>query len=108
LFGEPTFTWTATTDAGSGLAEDQLWVDGTLTVDNILASATSVTPTVALTDGAHSWRIYAVTVAGAVRHSHGTWWITLDTTPLAPHAAIRRPPTSPRSRPCASRADRGR
>jgi MYXO-CTERM domain-containing protein len=80
---KPTFTWTATTDAGSGLAKYQLWVDGQLVLDNIPASATSATPTVGLTDGAHGWRIYAVTTAGAVRHSHQSWALTVDTTPPA-------------------------
>jgi MYXO-CTERM domain-containing protein len=83
-----TFTWAATTDAGSGVAKYQLWIDGNLTVDNIPVTATSAAPTTAITDGVHGWRIYAVTVAGAVRHSHETWAITVDTTPPAAFSLV--------------------
>lgn len=85
---KPTFTWTATTDAGSGLARYQLWIDANLAIDNIPAGATSAAPTVALTDSVHSWRIYAVTAAGAVRHSHETWSIPEDTTPPAAFSLV--------------------
>jgi MYXO-CTERM domain-containing protein len=78
----PTFTWNATTDAGSGLAKYQLWIDGALSVDNIDPAVTSASPTNALADGYHSWRIYAVDGSGAAKKSRGNWWIIgVDTTP---------------------------
>ena len=78
---KPTLSWNATTDAGSGLAKYQLWVDGALSVDSIAVAATSSAPANALADGMHSWQIYAVDAAGAVRKSRQTWNIGIDTTP---------------------------
>jgi len=78
---KPALSWNATTDAGSGLAKYQLWVDGALSVDSIAVAATSSAPANALADGMHSWQIYAVDAAGAVRKSRQTWNIGIDTTP---------------------------
>jgi MYXO-CTERM domain-containing protein len=78
---KPTVSWNATSDAGSGLAKYQLWVDAALATDNIDVAATSASPTNALTDGTHKWQIYAVDAAGAVRKSRQTWSIGIDTTP---------------------------
>lgn len=79
----PTFAWNATTDAGSGLAKFQVWIDGNLAVDNISAATTAAAATSALTDGTHSWRAYAVDAAGAVRRSRQTFTVGVDTTPPA-------------------------
>ena len=78
---KPTLSWNATTDAGSGLAKYQLWVDSALSTDSISAATTSATPTNALADGTHTWQIYAVDASGAVRKSRQTWNIGIDTTP---------------------------
>ena len=78
---KPTLSWNAPTDGGAGLAKYQLWVDAALAIDNIAVGATSAKPTNALTDGMHSWQIYAVDAAGAVRKSRQTWNIGVDTTP---------------------------
>jgi len=80
---KPTLSWNAPTDDGAGLAKYQLWVDAVLATDNISVAATSVSPTNALPDGMHSWQIYAVDAAGAVRKSRQTWNIGIDTTPPA-------------------------
>jgi len=77
----PTFTWNATTDAGSGLAKYQVWIDGALVIDAIPATATSAVPTTALTDATHAWRVYAVDAAGAVRRSSQSFALGVDTTP---------------------------
>jgi len=77
----PTFTWNATSDAGSGVAKYQLWIDGILAVDNIAPGATSAAATNALTDGTHRWQIYAIDAAGAVRHSRNSLTVGIDTTP---------------------------
>jgi MYXO-CTERM domain-containing protein len=79
----PTFAWNATTDAGSGLAKYQIWIDGNLAVDNISAATTTAAATSALTDGTHSWQAYAVDAAGAVRRSRQTFTVGIDTTPPA-------------------------
>jgi len=75
----PTFSWNATTDAGSGLAKYQVWIDGALAIDNISATATSVTATAALADGAHTWQTYAVDAAGAFRRSRQKPALSIDT-----------------------------
>ena len=78
---KPALSWISTTDAGSGLAKYQLWVDAALATDSIGAAVTSVSPTNALADGQHSWQVYAVDASGAVRKSRQTWNIGIDTTP---------------------------
>jgi hypothetical protein len=80
----PAFSWNATTDAGSGLAKYQIWIDGKLAVDNIAATATSVTVTAALADGPHTWQTYAVDTAGAFRRSRQKLALSIDT--IAPAA----------------------
>ena len=79
----PTFAWNATTDADSGLANYELWIDGNLAVDNISATANAAAATSALAEGTHFWQAYAVDAAGAVRHSRETFSIGIDTTPPA-------------------------
>jgi MYXO-CTERM domain-containing protein len=81
----PTFTWNATTDAGSGLAKYQIWIDGSIAIDNIAATATTATATTAVVEGVHRWQVYAVDSAGAVRHSRETWTLGVDLTPPTPH-----------------------
>jgi MYXO-CTERM domain-containing protein len=78
---KPTLSWNGTTDAGSGLAKYQLWVDAALATDSVAPAATSTTPANALADGTHTWQIYAVDASGAVRKSRQTWNIGIDTTP---------------------------
>lgn len=90
----PTFGWNATTDAGSGLAKYQLWIDGNLAVDNISTATTTAAATSALADGAHSWQVYAVDAAGAVRHSRETFSVGIDTTPPAAFSLYSPPDQS--------------
>jgi MYXO-CTERM domain-containing protein len=78
--GLPVFTWKGTTDAGSGLAKYQVWIDGSLAIDNIPVSATTATATKAIAEGAHRWQVYAVDNAGAVRRSREEWTLGIDTT----------------------------
>jgi MYXO-CTERM domain-containing protein len=91
---KPTLSWNATTDAGSGVAKYQLWVDGTLSTDNLAAAATSATPASALTDGTHAWQIYAVDAAGGVRQSRQTWKVGIDTTPPQAFSLLSPPDQS--------------
>gem|GEM_PF-2017256 len=74
----PTLTWSASSDANSGLAEYQLWIDGVLNRDNISSIATSTTPISNLSNGSHSWYIVAVDNVGNVRNSTQTWTIQID------------------------------
>ncbi|MBN2559503.1 MAG: hypothetical protein JXQ75_01045 [Phycisphaerae bacterium] len=78
---QPAFSWNATTDAGSGLAKYQLWIDRSLAIDDISAAATSAVPAGAMADGSHEWWVAAVDVAGASRLSRQTWSVRIDTTP---------------------------
>ena len=78
---QPTFTWDASTDANSGLAKYQLWIDGSLNTDNISVSSSSVTPTTTLTNGSHTWEIRAVDNVGNVRSSTQIWTVKIDNLP---------------------------
>lgn len=80
---KPMLSWNGTSDAGSGLASYQLWIDDAMSADGISSSATSAAPVSALVDRMHKWRVYAIDAAGAVRKSNESWWIGVDTTPPA-------------------------
>jgi MYXO-CTERM domain-containing protein len=84
----PTFTWKPTTDAGSGLAKYQVWIDGVLAVDNIPVTATTATATSVVADGAHVWQVYAVDNAGALRRSREDWTLRVDTAPPASFSVV--------------------
>ena len=56
----PTLAWNASSDTESGLAKYQLWINDTLDKDDISSSATSTTPTSALTDGSYTWYVKAI------------------------------------------------
>jgi MYXO-CTERM domain-containing protein len=77
----PTFTWNATSDTGSGLAKYQIWIDGKLAVDNIPPDATTATATSVIADGVHTWQVYALDAAGAIRRSRQILSLGVDTTP---------------------------
>lgn len=78
---QPAFQWSASLDAGSGLAKYQLWIDGTLNRDNIPGTSTSTTPATSLSEGTHTWMIKAVDNVGNVRNSNQTFDIKIDNTP---------------------------
>ena len=78
---QPTLTWSASSDANSGLAKYQLWIDGVLNMDNISVSATSTTPTNSLSNGSHTWEIRAVDNVGNVRLSSTIRSIKIDNRP---------------------------
>jgi predicted GH43/DUF377 family glycosyl hydrolase len=75
----PTLSWNASSDAGSGLAKYQLYIDGSLNRDNISSSAASTTPVSALSDGNHTWYIVAFDAAGNTTQSTSTWTIKVNT-----------------------------
>lgn len=58
----PSFAWEATTDAESGLAKYQLYVDGVLSQDNI--TGTTFSPSTGFSCGNHTWYVRAVDNAG--------------------------------------------
>jgi hypothetical protein len=76
---QPTLSWNASSDAESGLAKYQLYIDGSLNRDNISSSSASTTPVSALSDGNHTWYIVAVDAAGNTTQSTSTWTIKVDT-----------------------------
>jgi hypothetical protein len=63
-YSNPTFSWNSSSDAESGLAKYQLYIDGNLDTDNISSSATSVVSTNALSCVAHTWYVKAIDNAG--------------------------------------------
>ncbi len=74
----PTFSWAGSLDATSGLARYQLHVDQTINRDNIPPDTTAVTPTSALTEGLHTWKVVALDNAGNSRESNSSS-VTVDT-----------------------------
>lgn len=82
----PLFAWQASSDALSGLARYQLYVDGLLNRDNVVTSTTSITATSPLTDGQHIWKAVAVDNAGNTRDSSTINSLTVDT--IAPTISI--------------------
>ncbi|MCK4891961.1 MAG: DUF2341 domain-containing protein [Candidatus Pacebacteria bacterium] len=60
----PTFSWNAAFDMGSGLAKYQLYIDNSLDTDNISDSTTSIAPTNSLSCGNHIWYIRSTNNAG--------------------------------------------
>ncbi|MEI6346459.1 MAG: LamG-like jellyroll fold domain-containing protein [Bacteroidota bacterium] len=79
---QPTLSWSSSSDVSSGMAKYQLWIDGALNKDNIPLGTTSTTPTIALSNGSHTWEIRAIDNAGNVRNSTQNWTIKIDN--LAP------------------------
>ncbi|MCK5122979.1 MAG: hypothetical protein KAQ87_02430, partial [Candidatus Pacebacteria bacterium] len=75
----PTLSWNASSDTESGLAKYQLWINDTLDKDNIDSSATSTTPTSALSDGSYTWYIKAIDNNSNERQSTSTRTINIDT-----------------------------
>jgi len=65
----PTFTWTAAEDPESNIAEYQLFVDGVLNKEDIGSGTTSTTPTGALAEGPHTWKIRAINGQGLTTDS---------------------------------------
>jgi photosystem II stability/assembly factor-like uncharacterized protein len=78
---KPELTWNASTDANSGLAKYQLWIDDVLNKDNISASETTVKPTGNLSNGLHAWEIKAIDVAGNIKASKQKNAVKIDTYP---------------------------
>jgi hypothetical protein len=83
----PTLTWSASSDAGVGLAKYQLFIDvadpgnpGTPNRDNIASGTTSTTPSAPLSRGNHTWFIRAVDNAGNTTNSIQVYNVGYDNT----------------------------
>lgn len=74
----PTFSWNASSDAESGLAKYQLYIDGSLAKDDIDPAATSAQPDNPLSDGVHAWYVRAYDNAGNSTDSTSTWTLETD------------------------------
>jgi hypothetical protein len=79
----PTFSWAAASDAVSGVAAYDVWVDGALTVMRS-ATATSFTSTAALADGTHTWSVVARDRAGNETRSATATFVVDTAAPSAP------------------------
>jgi len=75
----PTFTWNTTTDSGSGISHYELWINGTLNIDNLTQTSTS--PANALTEGSHPWYVVAVDNVGNRKQSTAIWTTIGDWNP---------------------------
>ena len=56
---KPTFSWSAATDAGIGLAEYEVELDGRPLASHLGTWTLSFTPSDALAEGTHNWRVIA-------------------------------------------------
>jgi MYXO-CTERM domain-containing protein len=74
----PTFSWTASTDAGVGGVTYQLYLNGVATGSP--TTDTSVTPGATLSDSGYSWYVRATDSLGNFTNST-TRTVTIDTTP---------------------------
>ena len=79
----PTFSWTASSDGGSGLAEYQIVIDGQVKGDHLSPASTSWTlpESEALSEGSHSWYVVAKDALGNARNSSSTYTLRIDLTP---------------------------
>ena len=74
----PNFIWNKSSDKQSDLSHYSLWIDDILSVDNI--SDTISTPSLALTEGMHTWYVNAVDNVGNMRESSQRWHILTEWT----------------------------
>jgi hypothetical protein len=79
----PVLTWNASSDANSGLAKYQLWIDGVLNKDNIPISQKSTSPINDLSNGIHNWQIKAIDNVGNTKNSTQSYVIKIDNQPPA-------------------------
>jgi hypothetical protein len=75
----PNFSWNSTTDAGCGLSHYELWIDNLLSIDNLTQTSTS--PSQSLSEGSHSWKVYAVDNVGNRKQSAAIWTTIGDWNP---------------------------
>ncbi len=78
-FPTPNFSWNATTDAGAGISHYQLWIDGSLSADNITSITSS--PGTPITEGFHNWYVKAFDNVGNTRQSSETWMVVGEWNP---------------------------
>ena len=76
--GRPTFSWTESTDALSGVERYELVIDDAVASTD---SAMTAMPTDPLVDGLHAWRVDAIDRAGHRRASSGTRELVVDRAP---------------------------
>ena len=74
----PTFVWESTSDAGSGLRDYRVYIEGILRHTGI---DTSWTADYDLTEGYDDWYIVAYDSANNGRNSNQTWTVVIDVTP---------------------------
>ena len=64
----PAFTWQASSDSGTGLDHYDVWIDGSKTAQ-VPAGTTTYMPSLALSEGSHTWQVLAVDAVGNARQS---------------------------------------
>ena len=75
-----TFTWAASSDATSGLAKYQLYINDNVNQDDIPPDQTSIGPASTLLEAAYLWKVVAVDVAGNTKESTSTFKVKVDST----------------------------
>src|SRR5204862_515135 len=86
----PTFVWSQSIDAGSGVARYELSIDGATPIS---VSGTTYTPSAALADGSHTAQVRAIDRAGNVQDTPAIGTFLLDST--APDTTITQKPNDP-------------
>ncbi|MCK4251762.1 T9SS type A sorting domain-containing protein, partial [candidate division WOR-3 bacterium] len=74
----PTFVWESTVDAGSGLKDYRIYIQGTL---RHTGTDTTWTADYDLDEGYNDWYVVAYDSANNSRQSNETWTVVIDTTP---------------------------
>lgn len=88
--GYLTFTWSAGTDAGSGVSRYDLYVDGTLRATNL---STTTNGTFAIHAGAHNWMVRAYDAVGNGANFSFTYTASVVVDTTAPDAFNLLTPT---------------
>lgn len=81
-FPTPNFSWSPTTDDGSGLSHYQLWIDNNLSADNLTTIASA--PGTPLSEGYHRWFVKAIDKVGNEMNSKETWTVIGEWNPPIP------------------------
>jgi hypothetical protein len=87
---QPTFTWSASDENGSGIAHIEFLLNGAPLGGDLPANATSFTPAIALRDGTYTWQVRAVDTVGVVATTPART-IVIDTTPPTTPALLQPP-----------------
>lgn len=89
----PIFSWSSSSDTGTGLSSYQLWIDGVLNKDGIPPTQNTAVPSSALSHGEHTWFVKALDNQGNSTTSTSTGSIYVGALALGSPQTVTLPPT---------------